>query len=320
MSRHPLVSVVMPFLDPPVPFFREAVESVLRQTLEDWELLLVNDGSGDEATAVACEYAEAQPDRIRVLAHDGQRNLGAAPSRNLALARARGEVAALLDSDDVWSPERLEVHVRLLDEHPQAGMVCGPSLYWWSWNGESSPDARPVDFAPSLGVPRERLLAPPSILPVFLTGDGAVPCPTAVTVRRAMALEIGGFEEDFTGPYAVYEDQAFLAKMALHHPTVTTDEVLDRYRQDSRSITATTDADQTREARKAFLEWLREYTRRRSAQDRNLHRIIAVELWALEHPLGGRTLRALRRMRRRLAPGRPGSVSDGAVTLRGGDR
>jgi glycosyltransferase involved in cell wall biosynthesis len=300
MSSAPRVSVVTPFLDPPVPFFREAIESVLAQTFQGWELLLVNDGSGSEATEVASAYAEDHPGRIRVLGREGGKNRGAAPSRNVALAQARGEVVALLDSDDVWLPDRLEVHLSLVDAHPSAGMICGPSLYWWSWDGSTSDTERPEDFSPPLGVPPNQILHPPGILPVFLRGEGAVPCPTAVTARRDMVEAVGGFQEDFVGPFAVYEDQAFFAKMALHHPMIVTDRVLDRYRQAPRSITATTSADRERKARVRFLRWLREYVGSSGWTDAGLRRTVATELWAAEHPLGGRLLRTLRRVGRRM--------------------
>jgi succinoglycan biosynthesis protein ExoO len=83
----------------------EAVESARRQTLADWELILVDDASTDDSLAIAVALAQADP-RIKVLAQ--ARNRGPAAARNRALAAARGAWIAVVDSDDVMLPERLE--------------------------------------------------------------------------------------------------------------------------------------------------------------------------------------------------------------------
>jgi succinoglycan biosynthesis protein ExoO len=83
----------------------EAIASAQRQTLADWELILVDDASTDDSLATAVDLARADP-RIKVLAQT--RNRGPAAARNRALAAARGAWIAVVDSDDVMLPERLE--------------------------------------------------------------------------------------------------------------------------------------------------------------------------------------------------------------------
>ena len=78
----PRVSVITPFLDNEI-FLPEAIESVLAQTFKDWEYLLVDDGSGPKATAIAKQYANRFPGRVRYLEHARHLNRGISASRNL---------------------------------------------------------------------------------------------------------------------------------------------------------------------------------------------------------------------------------------------
>jgi glycosyltransferase involved in cell wall biosynthesis len=95
----PRVSVICIFYNAER-FFAEAIESVLAQEGISFELLLVDDGSSDASTAMARDYAERFPEVVRYLQHDGHANLGMSATRNLGLARARGEYVALIDRFD----------------------------------------------------------------------------------------------------------------------------------------------------------------------------------------------------------------------------
>ena len=97
-----LVSVVMPSWNTGE-FIADAIQSVLRQTYGHWELLVVDDGSTDNTDEVVTSFADA-----RIKYFKNPRNVGAALTRNRALREARGEWIAFLDSDDFWSPGKLE--------------------------------------------------------------------------------------------------------------------------------------------------------------------------------------------------------------------
>lgn len=108
------VSVLMPAYNV-APYVEQAVRSVLRQTLADLELLVVDDGSSD-GTPVLVERVASEDNRVRLLRH--ARNLGPAAARNTGLAEARGRWIALVDSDDWIAPGRLERLVRLGEAQP----------------------------------------------------------------------------------------------------------------------------------------------------------------------------------------------------------
>lgn len=113
----PRVSVLMPVYNTPEPWLREAIESILRQTYTDFELLLGDDCS--TSPHVKEVIASYQDPRIRYICN--AHNTGCAGMVNLLFREARGVYWARLDSDDVAMPQRLEKQVAYLDAHPEVG-------------------------------------------------------------------------------------------------------------------------------------------------------------------------------------------------------
>jgi glycosyltransferase involved in cell wall biosynthesis len=251
----PLVSVVIIFLDEER-FIGEAVESVLAQHYDNWELLLVDDGSTDASTEIALRYAELYPEKIRYLEHPGHENRGASAARNLGIADARGEYIAFLDADDVWLPHKLQEQVAILDSHPEVGMVCGLSQYWHSWTGNPEDDER--DFVPELGVEPNRLYEPPTLLTLLHPlGDAGAPPPSDIIVRHETAKCVGGFEETFGTKHQLYEDQAFLTKVYLKYIVYVANARWDKYRLHPDSCSAAVErTGQYQYVRLFFLNWL----------------------------------------------------------------
>ncbi|MCW8159135.1 glycosyltransferase family 2 protein [Stutzerimonas stutzeri] len=110
MNAKPLVSIVMPLYNA-MPYFESSVASVLAQSYECWELLIVDDCSTDGCGQQAVQYASGDS-RIKYFRNAA--NLGVAASRNIALQNAVGYFIAFLDSDDRWEPDKLEKQVRFM--------------------------------------------------------------------------------------------------------------------------------------------------------------------------------------------------------------
>ncbi len=258
MGKKPLVSVVIPFLNGEN-FIREAVESVLTQTYDSWELWLVDDGSTDGSTRIAMRYAKKNPGRVFYLEHADHENRGVCASRNMAIRSARGEYIALLDVDDVWRSNKLERQVAILQSHPRAEMVFGMSQYWFSWTG--IPEDLERDYIQSLGVRTDTLFEAAELLPLlYPLGNGSAPCPSDILMRRELIDEVGGFEEDFRGQYQLYEDQAFLVKVYNRAAVFVSGECWDLYRIHPTSCVSTvTMAGQYDRVRLFFLSWLESY-------------------------------------------------------------
>lgn len=104
----PETSIIMPAYNS-APFIREAIDSVLAQTYTKWELVIVDDASTDDTAQVVMSYHD---ERIRYK-RNGQ-NMGAALTRNKAIAMAQGRYIAFLDADDLWLPEKLEKQIAFM--------------------------------------------------------------------------------------------------------------------------------------------------------------------------------------------------------------
>jgi glycosyltransferase involved in cell wall biosynthesis len=117
----PRVSIVMPCYNGAAHLAR-SVGSVLAQTMPDWELLLIDDGSTDDSRKLAADMARSDG-RIHAIS---QANAGAVAARNRGLAEATGQYIAFLDADDTWHPEFLQVMLGALDDRPGFDIAyCG---------------------------------------------------------------------------------------------------------------------------------------------------------------------------------------------------
>jgi len=224
----PAVSVIIPVLNMRR-FLRDAVESVYAQTVPDWELLLVDDGSDDGSLDLALEYVRRDSPRVRVLAPSPSDIHGASAARNRGLRVARGEYIAFLDADDIWLPDKLEHQKKLLAENPDAAMTFARVHYFFENPAEGA--GWDQAFAPL----EARIYAPPELTVEFLRNADIYPCPTATLIRRSALVEVGGFEEKFR---KVRTDLAVWAKLSLRYPVLADSAFVARYRQHGQSSVA----------------------------------------------------------------------------------
>jgi len=99
-------------------YISDAIDSVLKQTYSDYEIIVVDDGSTDKTKEVLKKYNNI----IKYLYQDNQ---GPGIARNKAIENSTGEYFAFLDADDMWFPDRLAIGVKILDEEPEVGLVHG---------------------------------------------------------------------------------------------------------------------------------------------------------------------------------------------------
>jgi glycosyltransferase involved in cell wall biosynthesis len=295
MTNSPRVSIVTPFLNAGA-FLEPAIESVLAQTFDRWELLLVDDGSTDGSGAVARRFAAALPDKVKYLAHPHGENRGASASRNLGIEHAAGEYLAFLDADDVYLPHKLAEQVRILDEAPDAQVLYGATEYWYSWS--SVADGEDWIWHPH-GVDIASLVEAPHALVTFLNDGGTVPCMGSVLARRGAVRAVGGWEESFR---TICTDQVFHAKLTLRFPVLFYDVCWDRYRQHAdSSCHRVAAAGQTKATFETYLRWLERYLDEQRAGDATLRAALRKALRPYDHPLLVSFERKARRQGRRVA-------------------
>jgi glycosyltransferase involved in cell wall biosynthesis len=170
-SESPKVSIITPTFNRAV-FIVESLKSVLAQTMPDWELLIVDDGSTD-TTRVVLEPFLANP-RIHYFY---QPNQGQSIARNNALEKARGAFIGFLDSDDLWCTDKLERQLALFENHPDVDIVHGD---------ESMIDEQGQEIS------RENMRRYSGRITPQLLADNSVSITTAM-VRRECFDEMGGF-------------------------------------------------------------------------------------------------------------------------------
>ena len=125
------ISVIMGIFNC-APYLDEAIQSIINQTYENWEMILCDDGSTDNTYLIASKYA-TEESRIRLIKNE--KNLGLSKTLNRCLAIATGDYIARMDGDDISLPQRFEKEVAFLDSHPEFAVVSCPMIYF-DENGE----------------------------------------------------------------------------------------------------------------------------------------------------------------------------------------
>jgi glycosyltransferase involved in cell wall biosynthesis len=176
--KNPRVSVIIPTYNHR-DFIPNTLESVFSQTFEDYEIIMVNDGSPDKVGEYLRPLAEAG--RINYIE---QANQGQAAARNRGLAAARGEFVAFLDDDDMWQPDKLEWQVAAMKESgAETGVLYGQKTELGSKHLEAFPSAN----APSGDVLAE------------FAGAGWIQSPGQTLIRRSALEQAGGFDTNIWG-------------------------------------------------------------------------------------------------------------------------
>jgi glycosyltransferase involved in cell wall biosynthesis len=213
----PTVSVVIPTYNA-LKFLPETIASVMAQTFQDFELLLIDDGSSDGTADWVAQYNqnvedESKGHKIRFFQ---QHRGGVSKARNLGIENAQGEFVAFLDADDLWVSTKLAQQVNYLNQHPRVGLVHGA-----------------IALMDEAGTLTGRVLSSKPIassLPRLLT-QNAVACQT-VLVRRSCFEQAGRFDSQAD----TVEDWDLWMRVARFYPIVGLPEVLAHYRQVESSL------------------------------------------------------------------------------------
>lgn len=119
LRNNPEVSIVVPVYNAEK-YIRATIDSVIAQSFQDWQLILVNDGSRDNTLTILREYESSFPEKIKCI---DKKNSGVSDTRNLGIKQARGEYIALLDADDQWLTDNLKLKVEYLRKHKEVHFV-----------------------------------------------------------------------------------------------------------------------------------------------------------------------------------------------------
>ena len=179
--KPPRVTVAMPVYNCEK-YVAKAVESILTQTFEDFEFLIVDDGSTDSSRAILEQYSARDP-RIKLVSRP---NTGLLVALNEMVGRARGEYVARMDADDVALPGRFERQVQYLDEHPECVLLGSRVII-------IDPDGDPLK---EMG----DALTHDEIDDIFMMHGGQIVYHPSVMYRRQVVLDLGCYRPEFTSP------------------------------------------------------------------------------------------------------------------------
>jgi glycosyltransferase involved in cell wall biosynthesis len=176
----PDVSVIIPAYNADR-YIAATLDSVLKQTVSNFEVLVVDDGSVDQTIEIVKDYMAIDP-RIHLVISPA--NQGVSNARNLGIRKSIGEYVAFLDADDLWSPRKLALHLHHLKANPDLGLSFARVEYMGSDGKKSGKVAN---------------LRLKQIEPQHLYYENLTCTPSNLVVRRSTLEQIGGFERDLRG-------------------------------------------------------------------------------------------------------------------------
>ncbi len=195
-------------------FIRSAIDSILNQTFNQFELLIVDDASIDTTRAIIETFSDP---RIRIIQND--RNQGAAFSRNRGISESIGEYIAVLDADDIMYPHRLEQQVAFLDAHQEITLVGGA----YDVIGQDD------NLLTTIRHPTH-----PLIIKWMLLFRNVIATSTCM-FRKVAAIDVGGYDNRLI----VVQDYSFLVRLSKRFLLAQLPDVISAYRISTSGLTST---------------------------------------------------------------------------------
>lgn len=195
----PLFSVVIPLYNKE-PHIERTINSVLSQTISDFEIIVVNDGSTDKSPNVVKNFKDP---RIRLI---HQQNAGVSAARNKGIHESKADLIAFLDADDEWTPNFLEMVLRLREKYPEAGIYASAYLFCNSKGEKRIANYKEIPAAPWEGLLESYFLS---------AAEGEHPvCSSAVCIPKKILMMENGFKIGFSWG----EDDDLWGRIALKYP------------------------------------------------------------------------------------------------------
>jgi len=195
-------------------YLRETIDSVVKQTYTNWEIIAVNDGSTDDTEEIILDYMHQG---VPITYHN-QENKGFAAARNKAIELAKGEWLAIIDHDDICLLDRLEIQSTHIRENPNAKLFFGNTIHF---NDEGVEIRRQFD---RINPCRLDLRAGKALNNLLI--HGCFMASSVVVFNKEVALSIGGFNTEYK--YVV--DADFFKRMGSKYDIYAGEEIISKWR------------------------------------------------------------------------------------------
>src|SRR3989338_2869812 len=212
-ASHPLVSVIIPTYNYGH-VVCEAVESVLHQTYTNLEVIVVDDGSQDDTR----QRVEKYRDRIRYVY---QPNKGLSAARNTGIKEAKGDYIAILDSDDIWLPTKIEEQMKVFAQYPEVGLISCSGI-------EVDENGKVLDKVPRKGFSSKKELMENLISRNVISGG------SNAIFKKECISKVGLFDEDLNSA----EDWDMWLRIANHYDVNVIDHPLVKMRVSQNSMSS----------------------------------------------------------------------------------
>lgn len=214
LAKDPKISVIMSAYNSDR-YIEESILSILNQTFRDFELIIIDDCSTDSVPEVIKKYQELDP---RILAIRNETNSGVAVSRNKGIKLAKADYIAIMDSDDIAYPKRLEIQYNFIENNPDVALIgCGTEI---------------IDENGHFMKKRIGLIDPDEIKFRMLLRNPFIH--SSVFYRKKIFEESDGYNKE----YEYSEDYAFFSFLAGKYQLASIPEVLIKYRENPQSVTS----------------------------------------------------------------------------------
>jgi glycosyltransferase involved in cell wall biosynthesis len=276
MENRPIVSIITPTYNHEK-YLADCIESVLRQTFQEWEMIILNDGSTDCTAEIAAFYRD-KDNRIRLV---DQCNVGIfrlSETYNKGVEMSQGEYLAILEGDDCWAPDKLEKQLVAMRKDPEA-VLC------WSMARCVNADKSMVYYtSPDAAAPDSKLYFNDpvgSIMNIFLYRN-CIPALT-ILIKKEALLQTGGFKQVFNLPLV---DLPTLYELAVVGRFIFIPETLGDWRNYATQVTKTYPAVMT----EGFYRMAQSFLKNHPAAS-----MISVDVKQLDHHYAGRMVIAFAR-------------------------
>ena len=219
MTSHPAISIVIPLYNK-ASTIQHTISSVISQTIQNFELIIVDGNSTDGSFEIASQINDP-----RILLFK-QRGKGISTARNQGVEKAKSDIVAFLDADDTWEPNFLETILQLTEKYPNAGMY-----------GTAFAVCRNNNPLRTVSLDTDKDGALLSYFSDFTEAGHPIIITSAFSVRKSAFLAVGGYSDSLR----VGEDHDLFGKLALHYPVAYSPKICSRYNLASENNTDTVD-------------------------------------------------------------------------------
>ncbi len=223
--KNPLVSIITPTYNHEK-FIRTCIESVLKQTYQNWEMIIIDDGSTDKTGVIVNKYKDKRIKYVK------QENVGIwklNETYNKALNMSQGDLIAILEGDDAWPDFKLEEQIKVFEKNNV--ILC--------WGRKNTINDKNEVIAFDLqSLKRFRNMSPEELTRILIVANFIQPC--TVMINKNALLSIGGFLQDKNAPYVDYTTFLELSLKGRFYPS---DKVLGYWRKHGSQVTTKQEAE-----------------------------------------------------------------------------